>query len=171
MKVPVLETGRLILREPRLEDFHAHAAIWLDPRMGDVQTEQESWKTFQIHVGNWQLIGWGYWTLIEKVSGIYIGTVGFQHARRPIDYAGRDAPEMGWSVAPGWQKQGFAGEAARAALTWADEQPLGDETWCAMSQDNMASQALARSVGYREVCRIDYKERPSVIFVRRRGGT
>jgi RimJ/RimL family protein N-acetyltransferase len=170
MTVPVLQTGRLLLREPVLADFPAQAAMWLDPRMGDLQTEEESWLSFQFHIGNWRLLGWGYWVLIDKETGHYAGTVGFQHGRRAIDYAGRDAPEMGWAVAPPFQKRGLAREAVAAALNWADGQALGDETWCFMRQDNAPSRALAEGAGFRETRRADYKKNPVVIFSRRRGG-
>jgi RimJ/RimL family protein N-acetyltransferase len=125
---------------------------------------------FQCHVANWRLVGWGYWALIEKASGAYIGTAGFQHGRRAIDYAGRDAPEMGWAVAPDYQRQGFAREAVTAALAWADDQAGVDETWCFMHQDNAVSKRLAESAGYRQACRIAYKENPVMVFSRRRGG-
>lgn len=169
MTAPVLETARLILREPVLADFPSHAAMWLDPRMGDLQTEEQSWVSFQGHVGNWHLLGWGYWALIDKASNAYAGTVGFQHARRPLDYAGRDAPEMGWAVAPDFQRRGLAREAITAALAWADTQALGDETWCFMLQDNAKSRALAEGAGYRQTCRTDYKDNPVTVFARRRG--
>jgi RimJ/RimL family protein N-acetyltransferase len=170
MTVPVLETARLLLREPVLADFHAQAAMWLDPRMGDLQTEEESWLSFQCHIGNWRLLGWGYWVLVDKGSNAFVGTVGFQHGRRQIDYAGRDAPEMGWAVAPDWQRRGLAREAVTAALAWADTQALGDETWCFLRRDNVRSRTLAEGAGFRETCHTDYKENPVTIFCRRRGG-
>ena len=48
MKVPVLQTEHLTLREYRLADFPAHAAIWAHPRTtrdfsGYVFDEENCW--------------------------------------------------------------------------------------------------------------------------------
>jgi RimJ/RimL family protein N-acetyltransferase len=167
--IPVLETERLILRGPERKDFPAHAALWADPRMaGMVQTEEQSWMNFQFNAGQWALMKIGGWAVIEKAGGRYIGTAGFQYTNRTIDYAGRVTPEISWGLAVDFHRQGLAGEAVRAALVWADTQLPDRQTWCLVDCENKASMALAWNVGYLEVQRMDYREKPMVIFARDR---
>ena len=56
--------------------------------------------------------GWGYWYVIENPRAL-IGTCGFKG--RP-DTAG--TAEIGYSIVPARQRQGFASEAAAALIEW-----------------------------------------------------
>jgi RimJ/RimL family protein N-acetyltransferase len=166
---PVLETERLILRGPAETDFPAHAALWADPRMAEMaQTEEQSWINFHFNAGQWALMKMGGWAVIEKATGRYIGTAGFQVTNRTIDYPGHTAPEISWGLAVDFHRQGLGREAVGAALAWADAQLPAAHTWCLVAPENHASMALARNVGYLEVQRLDYREKPMVIFARDR---
>src|SRR5262245_58149120 len=52
---PTLETPRLILRPPTIDDFDAHAAFLADPRatqyLGGVQPRSVAWRTLAALVG------------------------------------------------------------------------------------------------------------------------
>ncbi len=63
------------------------------------------------------LTGWGYWYVIEKRTGQPIGTCGFKG--RP-DATG--TVEIGYSVVPSRQRQGFASEAVEALIAWCGTQ-------------------------------------------------
>jgi len=95
--IPVLETRRLRLREYRLQDFPAHAAIWADPRTtrdfgGYTYEEEMCWLRFMRNWGQWAMFGYGLWGLEHKESGRCIGAIGFIQARRAIDIPYRDLP-------------------------------------------------------------------------------
>src|SRR5476649_1192590 len=136
MKVPVLETPRLTLREYRLGDFPAHAAIWAHPRttrdfgLGYVFEEEMCWLRFMRNWGQWDMFGYGLWALEHKQSGRYAGAVGFLQARRAITVPYRDAPEGAWLVAPDLHGQGLACEALTAAFGWADAHVEAPQSWC-----------------------------------------
>src|SRR5882762_5918769 len=139
--IPVLETERLILREYRLSDFSAHAAIWAHPRTtrdfdGYGYDEELCWLRFQRNFGQWNLFGYGYWGVEERENGRYIGTVGFSSHRRSIDIPYRDFPEAAWVIAPDHHGLGFASEALAAALDWADTHIEAPETWCMINPGN-----------------------------------
>src|ERR1043166_7856921 len=123
--IPVLETERLILRAPRLEDFPAHFIMWSDPRTvryfdGHSYSEEDSWLRFVRNLGQWFLFGFGNWGVEEKISGRYVGSVGFFLAKRPFAAPGRDDPEAGGVIAPNQPGKGYAREAMAAAILWAD---------------------------------------------------
>jgi RimJ/RimL family protein N-acetyltransferase len=171
MTAPVLETERLILRGPMLTDFPAHAALWSDPRMAVfdcTQTEEESWVNFHFNAGQWALKNVGSWSLVEKASGFYMGTVGFQYTNRTIDYEGRNAAEVSWGIAADFHRQGFVREALRTILIWADTNLPETHTWCFIQPDNEASLALAKGEGYVEIQRLDYRGKPMVVLARDR---
>ena len=175
--IPVLETDRLILREYRLEDFPAHAAIWADPRTTryfrdtfKTFDEELCWLRFLRSYGQWRLFGYGSWGLEEKVSGRYIGSVGFANAKRAIDIPYRDAPEAGWVIAPDLHGNGLATEAVRAAIAWADANIVASETWCMIEPRHAASQKIAQRFGYRRATDAHYKGDEVLTYLRPRGG-
>jgi RimJ/RimL family protein N-acetyltransferase len=164
----LLETSRLILRQPELNDFPAHAALWSDPRMGEPQSEEQCWIDFHFDAGQWALMKLGYWSVIDKASGRYIGTAGLRYTNRAIDYDGRNMPEMGWGLAANFHGKGLGREAVQAVLGWADAQLPEPQTWCLIQPGNDISIRLARHTGYREAGRVTYREKPMLIFSRAR---
>lgn len=171
--VPVLETARLTLRGHRIEDFPASAAMWADPIVtryfGHRFDEEESWTRFLRYFGHWAVLDFGYWVVEEKTSGAFVGEIGFCDYKRNIQPP-LDAPEIGWSLAAQFHGKGFATEAVRAAIAWADTnsappfQPR--RTTCIIHPDNLPSIRVAEKSGYRELRRTTYKGQPSIVFMR-----
>ncbi|MGL4235330.1 GNAT family N-acetyltransferase [Tabrizicola sp.] len=113
---PVLETGRLCLRAPRAGDFDAYATYYAQDRSrftGGPLDRPTAWRAFAAQLGHWQLRGYGLWTLTLKDTPDAIGHVGFWN---PEGWLER---EVGWSLYPGHEGNGFAFEAAMAARTYA----------------------------------------------------
>jgi len=59
LAAPVLETGRIVLRPHRLDDFEAYCAMGTDPAVyrfigGKARTREESWQRFLRHGGMWR---------------------------------------------------------------------------------------------------------------------
>ena len=171
--VPMLKTERLILRAPRLEDFPAHFIMWSDPRTvryfdGHSYSEEDSWLRFVRNLGQWLLFGFGNWGIEEKASGLYIGSIGFFLAKRPLTGPWRDDPEAGWVIAPDHHGKGYAREAMAAAMAWADAHIEAPQTWCMINRGNEISVKVAERAGYREFGPADYKGSPVRIFTRPR---
>ena len=59
--------------------------------------------------------GWGFWCVEDRGRSAFLGMVGLQ----TIPWQARFTPavEIGWRIAHPFQRQGFAEEAARLALT------------------------------------------------------
>lgn len=175
LQIPSLETPRLLLRGHRPADFEACAALWGDPRVtqhitGRPQTREETWARLLRYAGHWTWLGFGYWVVEERASGAFVGEVGFADFRRQIDPPLEGRPELGWVVAPATQGQGYATEALRTALAWADSSLPAAETCCIVAPENAASLRVAAKLGYRESVRTTYKGDPTVVFTRARGG-
>jgi RimJ/RimL family protein N-acetyltransferase len=174
MQIPVLETERLTLRGHRLDDFAACAAMWADPvvsrQLGRKPfSEEESWTRLLRYVGHWALLGFGYWVVEEKTSGSFVGEVGFADYKREMESPVKELPEIGWVLAARAHRQGYATEAARAALKWGDEHFSPARTTCIISPENLASIRVAEKCGYRDLQLSEYKGQPTIVFGREPG--
>lgn len=170
--VPVIETDRLRLRAHRLADFNDAFAMWSDPVVtrfigGTPSTEQQTWSRLLNYAGHWALLRFGYWAIEEKRSGRFVGEAGFADFRRDIVPAMKGVPEIGWALASHVHGQGYATEAVRAAVAWADANLAARRTVCLIDPGNAASLRIARTCGYREFECGTFNGRPSVFFERR----
>ncbi|PZO67743.1 MAG: N-acetyltransferase [Paracoccus denitrificans] len=142
--VPVIETERLILREPTLQDFDAYADFAASDRtayVGGKLTRYEAWRKYIGFVGHWVLRGYGYWTITEKATGAIIGRtgVGYHEGEWP-------EPELGWTLQDGCEGKGYAFEAAVAARAQAAQMGLGPLI-SLIDPDNARSRRLAERMG------------------------
>ena len=166
-----LETERLILRPHVREDFDESFALWSDETVtrfiaGKPFSSEEVWSRLLRYVGHWNLLGYGYWVIREKHSGRFIGEVGFADYLREIDPPLGDAPEIGWALMSSMHGLGYATEAVRGALTWADAKWPGRDTVCIIAPDNVASRRVAEKCGYVEECQATYKGHATGVFRR-----
>lgn len=140
-----LETDRLLLRPPLLEDFEGWAALMSDAQsaqhIGGVQPRSVAFRGLLSMAGAWSLQGFGMFSVIEKSSGRWLGRIG------PWQPEGWPGTEVGWALRREAWGHGFAPEAARAAIDWAFETLGWDEVTHCIAPDNHASQAVARRLG------------------------
>lgn len=141
----VIETPRLLLRVPRLEDFEGYAEL-----VGDEETARyigghvpraTAWRKFLQQPGAWLVQGYGMFSVIDKASGQWLGQVG------PWIPDGWPGNEIGWSLRRSAWGQGFAGEAAIAAIDWAFAHLGWDDMIHCIAPANVASQRLAQRLG------------------------
>jgi RimJ/RimL family protein N-acetyltransferase len=169
--IPVIETERLILRVQTTEDFPAFAAMWADPVVtryigGTPLNEEESWAKFMRIAGHWALLGFGYWGIFEKTSGKRIGEAGILDVKRNITPSFHGAPEIGWGLLPEVHGKGYATEAARAIIGWAENHFGKVRMVCIIDPDNAPSLRVAARCGFREVSHTMYKGEPTIILER-----
>ena len=168
---PAIDTERLTMRRPGLEDFEESLAIWADPQVvryisGKPSTPEEMWARLLRYVGHWELLGYGFWVVREKSTGRFVGEMGLADFRRDIEPSLGGSKEAGWVVAPWAQGKGFATEAVRAALRWAEERFGPERVVCIIDPENAASLKVAHKCGFREFARGTYKGSPSLMFER-----
>lgn len=158
-----LESARLLLRPFREDDWRAMHRHYSDPAcvrytLGRTLSEGESWRMTATLAGHWLLRGYGPYALEEKATGCVIGTSGLWH---PADFPER---EIKWAVLPEWQGRGLAGEAARTVLRMAlacfpERPPISF-----IDKNNVASIAVARSLGAVLEDEIDFRNTRFVIY-------
>lgn len=148
--VPVLETERLRLRAPRLEDFPVwvevftgEAGHFLGGHVSDPPFDRvDAFTEFVATAGLWLLRGHGPWT-VETHTGEVLGfvLVGFE----PGDLE----PELGYLFRPAAEGKGYATEAATAARAWALDVARLPALVSYIAPANARSSALARRLGAR----------------------
>lgn len=148
-----METPRLLLRVPELTDAEALMGIMWDPEV--VAQKQVTLteppggldlavKLTRDMLRQWQLRGYGQWSVIEKITGDVIGCVGFYHPQRA--WPGVD---LGWVFERSRWGQGFATEAATAALGWVWGHTQIDRIISLIAPDDLRSIRIATKIGER----------------------
>jgi RimJ/RimL family protein N-acetyltransferase len=173
---PPLGSTRLTMRGHRITDLDECAAMWGDPEVtrhigGRPFSEEEVWTKILRYVGHWSLLQFGYWVIRERASGRLVGEVGFANFHRQLEPPLGDAPELGWALARWAWGRGFATEAVRSVLAWADSQLAAERTVCLFDPENRASLRVADKCGYRPFARASYRGAPTLVWQRLRGGT
>ena len=140
-----LETPRLLLRPPRMEDFDAWALFLEDEEatryIGGTQVRATAWRTFMGMCGCWHMTGIAMFSVIEKSSGKWVGRLG------PWYREGWPAPEVGWGIVREHWGKGYASEGAAAAMNYAFDVLGWEEVIHCIHEDNLASQGVARKLG------------------------
>jgi RimJ/RimL family protein N-acetyltransferase len=149
-EAPTLQTERLILRGWRAEDFEPYARLLADPetarfitRARRPATRAQAWAEMAFFAGHWQLRGFGMFVVEARGSGEFLGRAG------PIRPEGWPSVEIGWALAPHARGQGYATEAAAAAIGWAFERLGVDRLISVIHPDNAASRRVAERLGER----------------------
>lgn len=147
MKTPVLETPRLILRAPVEADFEPLCAMMQDEEttrfIGGVQEPAMAWRGFCTILGHWQLRGYGFFSVLDRSNGEWLGRVG------PWNPHLWPQPEIGWSIKREAWGQGFAGEAASASMDHVVDTLGWTQVIHLIDENNHASQGVARGIGSR----------------------
>jgi RimJ/RimL family protein N-acetyltransferase len=143
-----VETPRLRLRPLQASDAEPLMEIHQDPEVikyvllgappGGITV---AWRNIAMMIGHWHLRGYGPWAVAEKSTGQVIGRVGLWN---PDGWPGI---ELGWIIRRSRWDNGFATEAARAALQWAWENVETDHIISVIQPDNARSIRVAEKIG------------------------
>lgn len=141
--IPRITTQRLLLRESRRCDFEAFAKDTADPlaraHIG-AHDRRTAWRILNASVGAWVIDGAGWWMVELIATGAPLGLVGAFY-REGVTAEPRGELELSWTIFKPYWGQGFATEAARAALAFGFE-TLGEQR--AVAYIDPANQASVR---------------------------
>lgn len=141
----MIETERLLLRKPLLEDLDRWADMMADERsakhIGGVQAKAIAWRGLMTVAGAWEVTGVAMFSVIEKATGQWIGRIG------PWQPHGWPGTEVGWGLHTDAWGKGYAVEAATASLDYAfDVLGWADVIHC-IHPANTPSQKVAERLG------------------------
>jgi RimJ/RimL family protein N-acetyltransferase len=147
--IPELETERLRLRALCLEDLDAYARMYADPDVmrflehGVALDRASAFRSMALHLGHWQLRGYGQWGLEDRATGTFVGRAGLW---QPDGWPGL---EVGWALDRDAWGHGYATEAGRAAINYAFEVLQVDEVISLIRPENTGSIRVAERLGER----------------------
>lgn len=145
MKQTILETPRLTLRPPEMSDFEPMCALMADEvvtrHIGGVQTPALAWRSLCGIAGHWQLRGYGFFSVIERETGDWLGRIG------PWYPHGWPQPEIGWTLNRASWGKGYATEAAIVCMDYAFDRLGWDSAVHLIAGENHGSQRVAARLG------------------------
>lgn len=144
--IPQLQTERLLLRGLRQEDFEDYARFHADPDVvrylsRSPVSRTDAWRSLAVMIGHWVLRGYGMWGVERKSDGAFVGRVGLWN---PEGWPGL---EVGWTLGKEFWGQGYATEAARAAMDFAFITQDISRLLSVIDVENLASQRVAERLG------------------------
>lgn len=144
--IPTVQTERLILRAPRLEDLEPQVDFFASDRssfIGGPQDRSDTWRSLLRGAGQWVIRGYGLWQIEEKSTGKTAGWAGV------INHIEWPEAELGYSLYNGFEGRGLAYEANMAARAYAYEHQGFDTLVSYIDAANTRSIALAERMGAR----------------------
>ena len=146
VKIPTLETERLVLRPPQLSDAKAFMDFLMSPRaefVGGPVAEGHAARSFASFPGQWLLRGYGYFIGALKTDPeTPLGGFGVFH---PVHI---EEPEFGWALYNAADEgKGYVTEAMRTVIPWAWDHIGTDTAQSHIDEGNEASVAVARALG------------------------
>jgi RimJ/RimL family protein N-acetyltransferase len=148
----VLRTERLILRPWTAEDRAPFAAMNADPEVRrffpTLQTRAESDKSADFLSAQFERTPYGPWAIEIPGAATFAGFVGPWETPPDVQPHGR--VEIGWRLARAYWGQGYATEAARAALDFVFRECGLDKIVAYVVPANRASRAVMARIGLRE---------------------
>jgi len=148
-----IETPRLLLRSWKEEDIQPFANMNSDPNVMRYflksLTEQESLDFYNRIQDEFSQYGYGLYAIQKKEDGAFIGYTGFHHFNFDIDIA--LGIEIGWRIRHEDWNNGFATEAAKACLLYANKQPSFQTVWSFTSLSNKSSERVMQKIGMEKI--------------------
>lgn len=142
---PRIETERLILRLPRVEDFERYAELHANEEaarfIGGAAPRAAAWRKFLQMPGAWAMQGFAMFSVEEKASGLWLGQMG------PWQPDGWPGNEIGYAFHPDAWGKGYALESAAASIDWAFAHLSWNDIIHCIDPDNLPSQKVAQRLG------------------------
>jgi RimJ/RimL family protein N-acetyltransferase len=172
----VIETERLLLRKPRLEDAEAALEYLLDPEVmrfiGGVAPERDARPVVDKWLDRWHANGFGQFAVVRKTDDRFLGRAGTivwdtrTWRNSTLPEAGEHAqPELGWALARAYWGCGYATEAAAAARDWVRREAGVDRLISLIAPENERSASVAPRLGARATETVQLEDTQAVVWV------
>ncbi|BBG28837.1 GNAT family N-acetyltransferase [Zymobacter palmae] len=148
-----LETKRLTLRQWTTPDIAAFNTMSANPEVmryfPAILTQEQSTQLALSLQGDIAKQGWGLWAVALKETGEFIGFTGLRHQTGDIPLS--PFIEIAWRLDERFWHQGYASEAAKAALSFAFRELDAPTVLAFTTCTNAPSIALMQRIGMRKL--------------------
>ena len=166
----MIQTERLVLRKPRVDDAEALLEAVGDPEtmryIGDGSTTdlEGARGALQKWLVRWDESGIGQFVVERREDGRFVGRAGFlvwdPAIWRPCALDGRAEVEIGWTIVRSQWGRGYATEAALALRDWTDRARLIS----LIQHGNERSVRVAEKLGERYERDVDVRGVPTRLY-------
>jgi RimJ/RimL family protein N-acetyltransferase len=166
----VIETERLVLRKPRLEDAADLAVAYADPQTmryigdGSTATRDEVEQGIAQWLERWKSWGLSLCSLERREDGRVVGRAGFLRWDPETWEVGGTETEIGWLLAREHWGHGYATEAALALRDWAFADRGLTRLISLIHPDNLPSIRLAERAGERYERDVEVRGHPTRLY-------
>jgi RimJ/RimL family protein N-acetyltransferase len=175
--VTIIDTERLLLRKPRLEDAADLTVAYADPETvryigdGSTATEEEVEQGICFWLERWEKNGLGLFALESRESGRILGRAGFLvwdtakwETSSFAEAGGRAEVELGWMVAREHWGHGYATEAALALRDWGVAERGLTRLVSLIRPGNERSVRVAEKIGERYEREVVMRGLPAMVY-------
>ena len=166
----MIETDRLVLRKPRLEDAHDLVAAYSDAETmryisdGRTATLAEVEAVIPRWLERWNDWGVGFFVLERKQEPGVVGRAGFLRWNPETWEVGGAETEIGWTLAREHWGHGYATEAALALRDWAFDEHGLTRLISLIQDGNLRSIHVAEKLGERYERDVEVRGRPTRLY-------
>ena len=163
----IAETKRCIIRELTMDDIDALFELYSKPGITDFveplydyDKECEYERAYIEHMYGYY--EYGMWLVFSKDTGELIGRAGLENRDYCDEQETQGVPgayhsemELGYIIAPEYQRQGYATEVCQAILEYAWENLCPDRINCLIDENNYPSRRLVEKLGFQLIGKTD----------------
>lgn len=163
----IAETKRCIIRELTMDDIDALFELYSKPGITDFveplydyDKECEYERAYIEHMYGYY--EYGMWLVFSKDTGELIGRAGLENRdycdeqeTQGASGAYHSEMELGYIIAPEYQRQGYATEVCQAILEYAWENLCPDRINCLIDENNYSSRSLVEKLGFQLIGKTD----------------
>lgn len=152
MREPLIQTQRLDLCVPSMDDLDALASMWSDPETmkyigaGGAWDREKVAERIERAIETFNEHSLCFWTVVERETDTVIGQGGLV----PIAFNGPEI-ELGYRLGRAHWGKGYATEIARAAAAYAFGPGGLDRLVAVCSEENLGSRRVLSKAGFREL--------------------
>ena len=146
-KIPMITTGRLVMRPFTMSDRSAFFAIAQEPDIFRYFPSKNAWpmekveRYIQYQIAHWQKFSYGHWAVVLRETGQIIGWNGLEYL------PDTNETEVGYLLSRAARGKGFATESASAIVRLKLKQVGLKEIIGLTDPENIASQRVLEKSG------------------------
>ena len=166
----MIETERLLLRKPRVEDAVDLAVAYAEPQVvrfmgdGSTATLAEIEKGIEQWLERWESWGLSLCSLELREDGRVVGRAGFLRWDPETWQVGGSETELGWLLAREYWGRGYATEAALALRDWAFGSRGLTRLISLIQHENVRSIRVAEKLGERYERDVEVRGKPTRLY-------